>query len=128
ELPSGEGELILVVDDEDAIRDITKTSLENYNYKALTAGDGIEAIALYAEYRDKISIVLTDMVMPLMDGLMTIRTLRKINPNVKIIAVTGLASTEKVDLVHNLGVQAFLTKPFTTKQLLQTISAIKNEK
>ena len=52
-LPCGEGELILVVDDEDSIRDITKTSLEHYNYKAITANDGIEAIALYAEYRDK---------------------------------------------------------------------------
>ena len=68
ELPQGNGELILVVDDEAAIRDITKTSLESHNYKAITASDGIEAIALYVEHRDEISLVLTDMVMPSMDG------------------------------------------------------------
>jgi PAS domain S-box-containing protein len=128
EFPSGNGELILVVDDEDSIRDITKTSLETYNYKAITASDGIEAIALYAEHRDEISVVLTDMLMPSMDGLTTIRTLKKINPNVKIIAVSGLASTDKVNAAIDIGVKAFLPKPYTAKQLLQTIGAVKNGK
>jgi PAS domain S-box-containing protein len=128
ELPSGNGELILVVDDEDSIRDITKTSLEIHNYKAITACDGIEAIALYAEHRDEISVVLTDMLMPSMDGLTTIRTLKKINPNVKIIAVSGLASTEKVNAAADIGVKAFLSKPYTAKQLLQTIGVVKSGK
>ncbi|MDF5727473.1 MAG: response regulator [Rhizonema sp. PD38] len=128
ELPFGEGELILVVDDEDSIRDITKTSLENYNYRAITANDGIEAIALYVEYRDKIAIVLTDMLMPSMDGLTTIRTLQKINPAVKIIAISGLASSDKVNEATGIGVKAFLPKPFTAKQLLQTISVVKSSK
>lgn len=125
DLPVGNGELILVVDDEGSIRDITKTSLESYNYNALTASDGIEAIALYAEYRDKISVVLTDMVMPTMDGVTTIRTLQKINPAVKIIAVSGLASSDKANLVFQMGVKAFLAKPYTAKQLLQTINNVK---
>ncbi len=128
DLPSGNGELILVVDDEDSIRDITKTSLESYNYKAITASDGIEAIALYAEHRDEISVVLTDMLMPSMDGITTIRTLKKINPNVKIIAVSGLASTEKINSATDIGVKAFLSKPYTAKQLLQTIGTVKNGK
>jgi hypothetical protein len=126
ELPCGNGELILVVDDEDSIRDVTKTSLESYNYKAITACDGIEAIALYAEHQDKISVVLTDMVMPSMDGVTTIRTLRKINPAVKIIAVSGLASSEKINTITQMGVKAFLSKPYTAKQLLQTISTVKS--
>ncbi|WP_375507135.1 response regulator [uncultured Nostoc sp.] len=125
-LPSGQGELILVVDDEPAIRDVTKTSLESHNYKAITASDGIEAIALYAEYRDKISLVLTDMLMPSMDGITTIRTLRKINPNVKIIAVSGLTSQDKVNTAYDMGIKAFLSKPYTASQLLQTISTVKN--
>ena len=124
-LPLGEGELILVVDDEDSIRDITKTSLENYNYKAITASDGIEAIALYAEHRDEISIVLTDIVMPAMDGLTTIRTLQKINPKVKIIAVSGLISNDKVNSASDIGINAFLSKPYTAQQLLQTIGDVK---
>lgn len=124
ELPQGNGELILVIDDEASIREITKTSLETYNYKVITASDGIEAVALYAEYRDKISIVLTDMLMPAMDGLTTIRTLHKINPNVKIIAISGLATTEKMNAAYDLGIKAFLSKPYTAKQLLETIDLL----
>ncbi|MBU7585171.1 MAG: response regulator [Nostoc sp. TH1S01] len=122
----GNGELILIVDDEAAIRDITKTSLETYNYKAITASDGIEAIALYAEHRDEISLVLTDMVMPSMDGLTTIRTLQKINPDVKIIAISGLASSDKVTAAYEIGIKAFLSKPYTANQLLEAISVIKD--
>jgi len=125
ELPHGSGELVLIVDDEPSIREITKTSLEAYNYKAITACDGIEAIALYAEHRDKISIVLTDMLMPSMDGITTIRTLHKINPNVKIIAISGLATSDKMSAAYDLGIKAFLSKPYTAKQLLETINTVK---
>jgi two-component system, cell cycle sensor histidine kinase and response regulator CckA len=124
-LPQGNGELILIVDDEPAIRDITKTSLESYNYKAITASDGIEAIALYAEHQEEISLVLTDMVMPSMDGITTIRTLQKINPNVKIIAVSGLASSDKLNTAYNIGIKAFLSKPYTANELIQAINSIK---
>jgi PAS domain S-box-containing protein len=124
ELPIGNGELVLVVDDEVAIREITKTSLEAYNYKVMTACDGIEAVALYAEHRDEISVVLTDMMMPSMDGLTTIRTLRKINPQVKIIAISGLASSDKLAAVIGTGVKTFLSKPFTTQELLKTIDGL----
>jgi two-component system, cell cycle sensor histidine kinase and response regulator CckA len=120
----GNGELILFVDDEAAICDITKMSLENYNYKVITAHDGIEGIALYVEHRDEISLVLTDMGMPRMDGLTSIRTIKKINPNVKIIAISGLATTENVNAAYDLGVKAFLSKPYTANQLLQTISTV----
>ncbi|MBD2363330.1 response regulator [Anabaena minutissima FACHB-250] len=125
-LPPGNGELILVVDDEDSIRDITKTSLESHNYKAITASDGIEAIALYAEYQAEIFLVLTDMVMPSMDGLTTIRTLQRMNPQVKIIAVSGQSINDKLSTAHNINIQAFLSKPYTANQLLQTISMVKN--
>ena len=124
ELPTGKGELILVVDDEAAIRDITKTSLETYNYRALTASDGIEAIALYAEHRQEISVVLTDMMMPSMDGATTIRTLRKIEPHVKIVAVSGLVSNDKLAQVASIGVKTFLAKPYTTKELLTTLHEV----
>jgi signal transduction histidine kinase/ActR/RegA family two-component response regulator len=124
ELPTGKGELILVVDDEAAIRDITKTSLETYNYRALTASDGIEAIALYAEHRQEISVVLTDMMMPSMDGATTIRTLRKIEPHVKIVAVSGLVSNDKLAQVASIGVKTFLPKPYTTKELLTTLHEV----
>lgn len=124
ELPQGQGELILVVDDESAIREITKTSLQTYNYKALTASDGIEAVALYAEHQQEISVVVTDMMMPFMDGPTTIRTLQKINPQVKIIATSGLASSDKLTTAVGAGVETFLSKPYTVKELLRTIDGV----
>ncbi len=126
ELPQGNGELILVVDDEAAIRKITQISLETYGYKVLTASDGIEAIALYAQHKKTISLVLIDMMMPEMDGPTTIRTLQKIMPQVKIIAVSGLVSNDKLTQMATLGVNAFLSKPYTTNDLLNTISEVVN--
>ena len=122
ELLKGNGELVLVVDDEAKILETTKISLETYNYRVITAKDGIEAIALYAQYQDDISIVLMDMMMPLMDGVTTTRTLQKINSQVKIIAVSGLAANDK--LMGNAAVKAFLAKPYTTKELLQTLHSV----
>jgi len=124
ELPIGHQEMILVVDDEPAIVEITKTALKTHNYKVFTANDGIEALALYAEHQDEISLVLTDMTMPSMDGSTTIRTLQKLNPQLKIIAVSGLASNEQVASEAGIGVKAFLSKPYTARELLNTINGV----
>lgn len=127
ELTTGQNELILVVDDETAIRDVTTTSLEAYNYQVLTASDGVEALAIYAQHQPEISVVLLDMMMPEMDGATTIRTLQKINPKVKIIAISGLVSNQKIAEAAGLGVKAFLSKPCTAKELLQTMNAVNRE-
>ncbi|HEY9637060.1 MAG TPA: PAS domain S-box protein [Coleofasciculaceae cyanobacterium] len=126
DLPTGRGELILVVDDEAAIRQITKTSLESHSYRVLTASDGIEAIALYAQHRHEINVVLVDMMMPFMDGSTTIRTLQKISPQVNIIGVSGLVSSDKVSIAMGTGIKTFLSKPYTAKELLKTISEVLN--
>jgi CheY-like chemotaxis protein len=124
ELPTGHGELILVVDDEDSIREVTKTLLETNAYKVLTASDGIEAIALYAQHKSEICVVLIDMMMPLMDGLTTIRTLQKINPQVKIIAVSGLASNNQAHEIIGTNVKTFLSKPYTSDELLKSLQVV----
>ncbi len=124
ELPTGHGELILVVDDEAPIREITKTLLETHNYKVLTASNGIEAIALYAEHHDEINLVLTDMMMPSMDGLTTIHTLQKMNPQIEIIAVSGLASNRQVAETSGTSVKTFLSKPYTANELLRTLDEV----
>lgn len=121
ELLAGQQELVLVVDDEAAICEITKTTLETYNYQVLTAKDGLAAIALFAEYKADIKIVLMDVMMPSMDGLSTIPLLRRLNPQVYAIAMSGLNSTETVTQAERLGFQDFLTKPFTTRELLQSL-------
>ncbi|MEH1942147.1 MAG: PAS domain S-box protein [Nostoc sp.] len=118
ELPRGQGELILVVDDEVAITQIAKTTLEIHNYKVLTAQNGIEAIALYTEHKDEIRLVLIDIMMPLMGGETVISTLQTINPQVQIIAMSGLASSEALVQTTGVEIQGFLAKPFTPKQLL----------
>lgn len=122
-LPKGSGELILLVDDEEPIRLITKGTLESFGYRVLTANDGTEAIALYAQHKDQISVVLTDMMMPFMDGQATIRALSKINPNVKIIAASGLTAHEK-DIENIETVKLFLTKPFTAEKLLKALDIV----
>jgi CheY-like chemotaxis protein len=121
---AGQEELILVVDDEAPIREITKAVLEAYSYKVITASDGIEAISLYTQYKDEISLVLTDIMMPSMNGQTAIRILQKINPQVKIVAVSGLASNYDVALAESVGVKAFLSKPFTATELLNTINGV----
>ena len=124
EFPTGQGELILLVDDEAPIREITKKSLEMYNYRVLTASDGIETLALYAQYQEQIGVVVMDLVVPEIDGLTAMRTLKKINPAVKMIAVSGSASQEKTDAAAKIGSQAFLAKPYTVGELLLTLQRL----
>jgi two-component system, cell cycle sensor histidine kinase and response regulator CckA len=119
-----QSKLILVVDDEVAVQEIMQATLETYGYRVITASDGIEAIACYAEHKHNISAVLLDMMMPLLDSATTIRALLKLNPQVKIIAMSGLATNEAVNKTMNEGVQAFLAKPFTAVELLDLLSRL----
>jgi PAS domain S-box-containing protein len=123
-LLSGNGELILIVDDEVDLRNITQESLESNNYKTLIACDGIDAIALYAQHQNEISLVLTDIMMPAMDGLTAIRTIQKINPQVKVVMTSGLPPSEAVsDFIHNAN-STFLAKPYTAKELLHALNKV----
>lgn len=122
ELPRGNNELILIVDDEAVVQQTTQETLEYYNYKTLVANDGIEAIALYAQHYQEISTVLLDVFMPNMDGLTAIRTLRTLNPKVKIIATSGLPANEQKAIA--LGANKFLSKPYTATDLLTTLSDV----
>jgi PAS domain S-box-containing protein len=116
----GRGELILVVDDEANIRESLKLILESLNYQVLLAKDGIEAIAYYVEHREDIYIVVMDMMMPEMDGLTAIQALQKINPQIKVIATSGLGGNYQ-QAVQSLGIATLLVKPFTTTQLLHSL-------
>ena len=121
ELPSGQQHLVLVVDDERAISELIKTTLELHDYQVLTANDGAEAIAIYVQHRDTIDGVLIDMMMPVMDGLTTVTALHKLNPNLPVVAMSGLSSLDAVAQAKRFGCQHFLAKPYTTKDLLQAL-------
>jgi two-component system, cell cycle sensor histidine kinase and response regulator CckA len=120
ELPSGQQQLILVVDDELAISELIKTTLETYNYRVLTTNNGAEAIAIYNQHRD-IASVLIDMMMPVMDGLTTVTALHQLNPDLPIIAMSGLSSVEAVAQAKRFGCRYFIPKPYTNKDLLQIL-------
>ncbi|MBH8573682.1 PAS domain S-box protein [Nostocaceae cyanobacterium CENA369] len=124
EILAGYGEWILVVDDEAAIREITTTSLENHNYKTISASDGVEAMTIYAQHQDKISAAIVDIIVPNMDGATTIRALQKMNPQLPIIAVSGLATSEQIPINKASGDTAFLPKPYTVQQLLTALHTV----
>lgn len=120
-LPCGHGELVMVVDDEPAIRAIAKVTLERFGYRVIVATNGAEAVALYATRRSEIALVLTDMAMPVMDGPATIIALKSIDPSVRIIGSSGLTSNDGVAKAVGAGVQHFVPKPYTAETLLTTL-------
>jgi PAS domain S-box-containing protein len=116
--PRGQGETVLVVDDEESVRQITRQTLEAYGYEVLTAGDGAEAIALFAQHARTISAVITDLMMPLMDGPAAIQVMMRMNPKVRIVAVSGLNTSSTAAKLAKLGVKNLLPKPYTAQTLL----------
>ena len=121
---AGRGKTVLMVDDEDSILEVTKETLTTCGYAVMTANDGTEAVALMADNKGKVDVVVTDMMMPFLDGPSTIRALRKISPGVKIIASSGLGNDSRIAEVESLHVEAFLTKPYTAETLLTTLQDV----
>ena len=124
DLPRGRGELVLVVDDEAPIREITKVTLETFGYQVMLAVDGAEAVALYVAHCERIAVVLTDMMMPVMDGPAAIHALVKINPSIRIIAASGITANGSVAKAVGFGVKHFLPKPYTASTLLKTLRQV----
>lgn len=127
ELLTGHGELILIVDDESSISEITSSTLQAYGYNVLIANDGTEAVALYAQNKDKIKVVLMDTMMPVMDGQTSSRAIRRISPEAKIIAVSGLTDKDRLAKVADYS-NAFLPKPYNAARLLKTIHEVLSAK
>jgi PAS domain S-box-containing protein len=123
-LPRGCGETILVVDDEPSIIAITQHTLESFGYKMVMATNGAEAVAVYAQHRDAIAAILTDLSMPVMDGRATVYALLKINPQAKIIAMSGLDESKSAIMAANAGIKHFISKPYTAGMLLKTLRGV----
>ncbi|MBS2038857.1 PAS domain S-box protein [bacterium] len=125
EVRRGSGELILVIEDESTVRQVTQQTLEAFGYRVLLAEDGAEGIALYATHRSEIALVLTDMMMPILDGPSTIRALRRIDPKVPLIAASGLGEhAENLRSNRDGGVEHFLPKPYTAYALLTMVQEV----
>jgi CheY-like chemotaxis protein len=125
-LPRGNGELVLLADDEEAVREIARKTLERFGYRVLLAANGAEAVSLFAQHREKIAVVITDMAMPVMDGAATIVALRTIEPGVKIIGSSGMGSGSHSATAKaaGLGFECFIPKPYTAGVMLNALHNI----
>jgi PAS domain S-box-containing protein len=119
----GRGELILVADDEMAMRETLRKVLEDRGYQVVVAQDGSEALAAYASRSSDFDLVVTNLEMPYMDGLALCRALKKFNPDVKILVSTGNMQAESVLAMQSCGVEDFLVKPYTDDRLVDRVHA-----
>lgn len=123
-LPRGSGETILIADDEEFIRRVTGRTLETFGYRALLAAHGDEAVELFRRHHAGIAVVITDMMMPGMDGASVIRALAGIDPEVKIIATSGVTGHDSRAREAGAGVRHFLPKPCSAETLLKVLKRV----
>jgi hypothetical protein len=114
----GQGETILVVDDEAAVCELVRRVLERHRYRVLVATDGAKALQLFERDRAIIRVVITDMMMPNIDGPTLIHQLRQIEPAVRILGITGAGDEALVSKISGLNLAGFLAKPFAVDALL----------
>src|SRR6185369_8312806 len=107
---------------------ITEQNLERNGYRAVLAHDGVDALVVFTQRRDEIHAVLTDLEMPLMDGVALVRAIRKLDPNIQIIASSGIGNEQglqhKTTQLKELGVQTLLTKPYGADTLLHALQQV----
>jgi len=120
----GRGELILVVDDEAPIREALVQTLQGNGYRCFTAEDGSDALALYFTRRDEIDVVITDIAMAQMDGVKLTRSLRRLDPDVRVIVSSGHIQKENGQELEALGVEVFLEKPYNADKLLRALRRV----
>lgn len=123
QLPRGKGESILVVDDEESVRHIMRSTLENFGFRTVGAADGAEAVSLLRASPALFQAALVDMQMPGLDGSKTILALRHIRPDLPIVAASGMATQENKEAAAMSGVRHFLDKPFSVETLIRTVHA-----
>jgi PAS domain S-box-containing protein len=124
DIPDGHGELILLVDDDAAIRSMTAAILEKHGYHVVSCVDGVEAIVLFVTRADEISLVITDVDMPRLGGIELARTLSQIRPDIRLLAISGLSAGETGGSAVSAAkkvTHAFLLKPFDAVSLLGAV-------
>jgi CheY-like chemotaxis protein len=117
-------ELVLVIDDEEAIRQVAFDILGSYGYRVRLAADGEEGVAAYRSLAGQVDLVILDMVMPKQGGRETFLKLKEINPQVRVLFSTGYSQNEKVNEILALGVRGFIQKPYQIRDLLAKVREI----
>lgn len=121
-MEEGRNRTALVVDDVPEVRDVTKRMLERVGFEVLTARDGLDAAETYCGYEGQIDVVLLDLMMPELDGVETVRVIRAVSEEAKVIMVTGYPEHLAADRWRELGFAGFLLKPFSSAQLREVLA------
>ena len=121
-------ETILFVDDEDVIIDVNREIMESLGYKVVAAKSGQEALEVYRKLQGKINLIILDMIMPGMDGEATYDSLKKVNPEIRVILSSGYSKNEQAKAILEKGCQAFIQKPFSISDLSMTIRQVLDKK
>ena len=127
ELPRGRGELVLLVDDDAVVRAVAQQALEASGYRVIAARDGAEAVATYRGRPGDIALVLTDVPMPVMDGIAMVRALRRIHPAARVMAAGGPPAGDTASALAEAGVRWFLPKPYAPEPMLRAVRAALDE-
>jgi CheY-like chemotaxis protein len=121
-IPRGNGQLVLIVDDEINIVSVAGKMMERNGYKVVVANHGRDALEVFTKMKGAVELVLTDIMMPDMDGVALVKALKGMDPNIKIIASSGLGKdlggTLWAKELEDLSINAFLAKPYTAEKLL----------
>jgi GAF domain-containing protein len=122
--PRGQGQVILIVEDNSAVLEISKAMLEHLGYRVLPAANGAGALQIYYQHKKEIGLVLTDITMPDISGIELSQVLHQENPHLKIVALTGypLDNDQNTKNWQTHGIVDWLQKPITLEQLAQTVS------
>lgn len=130
--PTGERELILIVDDEEFITLLASQVLAEDGYRVLTAKNGFIALDLYRKLKEQIDLVILDFVMPVMDGADVFAEMQELNPKVPVVLSSGFAEQDRLRGMLARGLRGFIPKPYTQQKLLeqvrQTLDALKTER
>jgi PAS domain S-box-containing protein len=121
-VPRGQGQTVLLVEDEPMVLEVGQAMLERLGYRVLTAVDGQQALQVYGEHRDEIALVLADVVMPEMGGVALLHVLKAQNPDVRMVLTTGYPLGEEAQKVLDQGIVNWLEKPMSVTRVAQVVS------
>ena len=123
ELPGGNGELILIVDDDSSVCDLVRTTLQHHNYRVLACNDGVEAIEIFSANQNGFAMVITDVDMPRLGGADLVRMMLQLRPDLPVLTISGSEANAGIPAARNLA-RTFLQKPFKVEELMATVHGL----
>ena len=122
--PRGGNETVLLVDDDDSVRDLGERILQMFGYTVITAPDGESAMQIYREGKDRIDLVILDLIMPGMGGAQCLQKLLEMNPQAKVVIASGYSAKGETERAAKSGAKAFINKPYNAQQMLKVVREV----